>query len=473
MRSIRVSLLVGSLVGTLGLLFVVSAVLYRGAAAILERQLDESLADRARTFAAVVKKTPEGIEFEQEDVDMPEFTTEEGRGYLELWVEGDSVLYRSPNLRGHDLAPVASGAIDHPEFRWTRTPKHTRMRVVDLHTHAVVDPEDWDEVGEPAPPAPPIRFVAAIEATDVDAFLSRLRRLISILGAASGLLLSVILGVVVRRSLRPLDDLAGEIGKLSGTDLSTRVRLKSTPKEMVPVVDQLNQLLARLDEAFERERTFSADIAHELRTPLAGLRSTVDVAMSRPRDESASRETFAELLAIIRRLQNMVETLLYLGRLESGHVNIERVGVDLGEFTGMTWQSFEDAARHSLLTVIRELPPGIVVMADPVLLEVAVRNLLDNAISYTDQGGTVRLETLHNGTHGVLRVSNTGSKAAAEVVDELTRRFTRLDPARHTSGEHFGLGLALVSRIADALDGTLEISSTEGGEFVATLSLRR
>jgi signal transduction histidine kinase len=194
-------------------------------------------------------------------------------------------LYRSPNLRGHDLAPVASGAIDHPEFRWTRTPKHTRMRVVDLHTHAVVDPEDWDEVGEPAPPAPPIRFVAAIEATDVDAFLSRLRRLISILGAASGLLLSVILGVVVRRSLRPLDDLADEIGKLSGTDLSTRVRLKSTPKEMVPVVDQLNQLLARLDEAFERERTFSADIAHELRTPLAGLRSTVDVAMSRPRDE--------------------------------------------------------------------------------------------------------------------------------------------------------------------------------------------
>jgi len=486
MRSIRISLLVWTLLGITFMMLLVITVLYRSATEILVRQLDDNLADRARTFAAVVKDTPEGMEFEMEDVVMPEFTSAEGGGYLEVWVEGarpwgrlapattpDSLMYRSPNLKGRTLTLAAPGHTDHPQFRWANSPKHARMRQVDLRTHAVVDPEDWDEVGEPAPGAPAIRVVAAMETTDIDAFQNRLGRLLPILGGTCGLLASLIVGLIVRRSLRPLDDLAAEIGTLDGADLSTRVHLEHTPREMAPVVEQLNKLLARLDEAFERERTFSADVAHELRTPLAGLRSTVEVAMSHPRDEAGHRQTYEELLAIIRRQQSMVETLLYLGRLESGHVNIERVDIDLSEFVAMTWESFEDAARGAALAVTRDLPEGIVVVADPALLAVAVRNLFDNAVTYADRGGRIRMAVAWESDRGVLRVANSGSKVPAGEVDVLTRRFARIDPARKGSGEHFGLGLALVRKIADELGGALEITSQAGGEFVATLSLRR
>ncbi|HET6463700.1 MAG TPA: histidine kinase dimerization/phospho-acceptor domain-containing protein, partial [Candidatus Krumholzibacteria bacterium] len=418
MKSIRISLLVWTLLGITLMMLLVITVLYRSATAILVRQLDDNLADRARTFAAVVKDTPEGWDFEIEDVAMPEFKSADGSGCLELWVEDtraarglapDSLLYRSPNLNGRDFAFARPGPVDHPQFRWMVSTKNTRLRQVDLRTHAVVDPEDWDEVGEPAPDAPAIRVVADMESTDIDAFQKRLGRLLPILGAVCGALASVIVGLIVRRSLRPLDDLAAEIGTLDGADLSTRVHLEHTPREMAPVVEQLNKLLARLDEAFERERTFSADVAHELRTPLAGLRSTVEVAMSHPRDEAGHHQTYEELLGIIRRQQNMVETLLYLGRLESGHVNIERGEIDLSEFVAVTWESFEDAAREATLAVTREFPKGIIVVSDPALLAVAVRNLFDNAVTYANRGGRIRIAVAGEADRGVLRVANSGS----------------------------------------------------------------
>jgi len=139
----------------------------------------------------------------------------------------------------------------------------------------------------------------------------------------------------------------------------------------------------------------------------------------------------------------------------------------------MTWESFEDTARGAALAVTRDLPEGIVVVADPALLAVAVRNLFDNAVTYADRGGRIRMAVAWESDRGVLRVANSGSKVPAGDVDVLTRRFARIDPARKGSGEHFGLGLALVRKIADELGGALEITSQAGGEFVATLSLRR
>jgi two-component system sensor histidine kinase QseC len=468
LKSIRTSLVAGSVIGTVVVFTLSGIAIYRGARSTLLRQLDRALDDQAHVIASVVKYTPDGIEVEVEDIDIPEFTSPSGRGYLEVWLDADSVLYRSPRLEGRDLDVVGTAELDHPLFRWIRA-DHAHARAVDLRTPAVVDPEDWQEANLPTPKGPVIHLVAAQTATDLDTFLAGLRKLLIAVGALGGIVVAAVLATVIQRSLRPLDQMAGQIAGLRDDNLSARVRMPVVPREVAPVVDQLNQLLARLEEAFQREHQFSGDIAHELRTPLAGLRSTLEVALSRPRDSDDYRATMTGLFAIVRRVQNMVETLLYLGRLDSGQVEIERHVVNICELANAVWEPLAPAAHARGVSVSLHLPGEVNVTSDPVLLEVAMRNVLDNAVAYVNDGGHIGIEAGIVNHHAQLRVTNSGSLVAQERVGELLRRFTRADPSRR-SGEHFGLGLALTSRIAGSLGCGLEITTTDGGEFVLVLS---
>ncbi|MHC4180554.1 MAG: ATP-binding protein, partial [Planctomycetota bacterium] len=280
-----------------------------------------------------------------------------------------------------------------------------------------------------------------------------------------------VLAVIIRRTLRPLDRLAGEIAELDGQQLSSRLELPATPRELVPVVNRLNELLARLEHAFERERSFSADIAHELRTPIAGLRSALEVAISRPRDAEDYRHTLEESLEIVRRTQNMVQTMLYLCRLDAGQIELEEQPVAVDELVRTSWKPLQDLAAARGLEVDWGLPPAVSVMSDPILLEVAIRNVLENAVVYADERGCVRVQV--NGAEGTtsIRVVNSGSVLQQEQVPSLLERFVRADNARDSSRPHCGLGLPIVARIAEILRMSVDIRSRAGGDFEVTLSL--
>jgi two-component system heavy metal sensor histidine kinase CusS len=375
-------------------------------------------------------------------------------------------------LKGGDLDASEAPALNQPATRWIAV-NGVHARAADLRTRAIVDTDDWEEA-HATPSAPPvIRVIAAQETTNIEAFLSRLRALLVAVGGLGALTVAGVLALVIRRSLRPLDDLARGIAGLSDDDLSSRVRVPVIPREMKPVVDQLNELLGRLEAAFLRERTFASDIAHELRTPLAGLRSTLEVTMSRARSESDYRETLEGLMVIVGRMQSMVETLLYLGRLDAGQVVIEERTVDSRDLLKTAWESLAERARTRRISLVWAVPDEFSVTADPILLEVAVRNLLDNAITYADDAGTIRIEAMADGEAWLVRVANSGSRIPQERVGELMRRFTRADPARPASGEHFGLGLALTSRVLAAMHTGMEITTEVGGEFAVSFRLRR
>jgi signal transduction histidine kinase len=172
-------------------------------------------------------------------------------------------------------------------------------------------------------------------------------------------------------------------------------------------------------------------------------------------------------------MQSMVETLLYLGRLDAGQVVIEERTVDSRDLLKTAWESLAERARTRRISLVWAVPDEFSVTADPILLEVAVRNLLDNAITYADDAGTIRIEAMADGEAWLVRVANSGSRIPQERVGELMRRFTRADPARPASGEHFGLGLALTSRVLAAMHTGMEITTEVGGEFAVSFRLRR
>lgn len=442
-----------------------SVAIYRGAKTTMIADVDQELGEEIRLMASTVRTAGENVELGFQDLDMPEFTSARGAGYLEIWHEDGSVLYRSPALAGGDLSDNPPTEMNHTSFAWIHAPDGARVRAASLRFEA----HQADKQARHRAPLV-VHAVAAVEPEEINGFLGHLKILLLSVGALAGLAAALTLAVVIRSSLQPLHDLAGQIETLSDDDLSSRVALNHVPDEIEPIVRQLNQLLARLDAAFQRERNFSADIAHELRTPMADLRSAVEVVLSRPRSTGDYRETLEGALDPIRRVQSIIETLLYLGRLEAGQIEIEEQAVDMCELAKASWQSLEEIAQRRHLLVNWELPAAAAVITDPLLLEIAIRNVLENATLYTNEGGYIRIRIEDADGACRLRVVNSGSQVAPEDVNTLLRRFARGDVSRKSHGEHFGLGLALVAKIATALRGTIDVQSHIGGEFSVTFS---
>jgi len=470
MRSIRTSLIVGAVLVTGSAFALASVAIYRGAKTAMIADVDDELDEEIRLVASTVRTAGAGVELGFKDLDMPEFTSVRGAGYLEIWLEDGRVLYRSPVLAGGDIAAAVPAELNRTEFAWVHAPDGARVRSASLRFEAHRSGKDTSLSPKGAPLK--VRATAAVEPEEINGFLDHLNILLLSVGVLTGLAAALTLAVVIRSGLQPLHDLAGQIESLSDDDLSSRVSVNPVPDEIESIIRQLNQLLSRLEAAFQRERNFSADIAHELRTPIADLRSAVEVVLSRPRTPEDYRDTLEGTLDPIRRVQSMIETLLYLGRLEAGQIEIEVQTVDVCELAKAAWQPLAETASRRRLTVEWELPPAALVVTDPLLLEIAIRNVLENATLYANEDGYIRIRIAEVDGLSRLRVVNSGSKVAPEDVNTLLRRFARGDVSRRSDGEHFGLGLALAAKIATALRGTIDVQSHIGGEFSVTFSFQ-
>ena len=280
-----------------------------------------------------------------------------------------------------------------------------------------------------------------------------------------------VLWLTVRRGLRPVDGLASQIARLGEADLAARLEAPDAPRELLPVVDRLNELLGRLEAAFQRERAFSADVAHELRTPLAGIRSTLDVALTRPRGALEYEDVLRGCLRIAVQLQRMVEHLLTLARLDAGQVEIRPEAVCVNTLVRDAWEPVAESAEARRLDVRWALAERVTVTTDRSLLDLVVRNVFENAVVHADEGGSVVVETAARENGVEIRVTNSGSRLSGQQAGQVFERFWRGDAARTETGVHCGLGLPLVKEVVTVLGGSVAVQSTEGGEFRITISI--
>jgi two-component system heavy metal sensor histidine kinase CusS len=253
---------------------------------------------------------------------------------------------------------------------------------------------------------------------------------------------------LARRGLRPLAAVTATARRIGPAHLGERLTTAGLPAEVASLAGTFNGMLARLEDAFARLSRFSADIAHELRTPVNALRGEVEVALGRPRSGDEYRDVLGSCLEECGRLGRLIDSLLFLARAEDPKTVLATEPVDLGRELAAIRDFFEPAAHDAGIALVLAAEPGLVVPADRTLFQRAVGNLMTNALAHTPAGGTVTLRAGRVGGGIRVAVADTGEGIPPEHLPYLFDRFYRVDPAR-SGGGRVGLGLAIVKGVAE------------------------
>ncbi len=463
-RSLRTTLILSTTLGTAAVLLAAGVLLYMLVRDGLVDQFDRALLDKACLLASAMEWERRELDLNFDEFDMHEFERRDRPAYLQIWLTDGTVAFRSPSLAGADLQHPA-GSLEGPFCRRVVLPDGRPGRAAGF----TMTPKT--EGSSPPPDAAAVTVMLARGTGSVDSTLAQLAVLLVAVGLAAVAVSAGVLWLFVRRGLRPLDRLADRIGGLGEQDLSQRIHLPDAPAELEPVAARLNDLLGRLEAAFERERRFSADVAHELRTPLAGLRSTMDVALTKSRRADEYAHALDRCLRITVQLQAMVEHLLSLARLDAGQVEIRPETVCLADLLRDAWKPLAEAAEARRLRVRWVPGPEVTVTTDPSLLGLVVRNILENAVVHANEGGLVTIETVAEKNETTIRIANSGSCLTQKQADHVFERLWRGDDARTDVGIHCGLGLPLVNQVVTVLGGAVAARSTAGGDFLITVSI--
>lgn len=472
-RSLKSRLLTAIVMTTVVGFALASVLIYTQTRRGLYHEFDALLAGKGRALATLIKQEGDSVDIEFADHPMQEFARKIAPEYYQVWDEAGLVLARSRRLGNQNL-PRGAGSLAAPSFINVELPDGRAGRLVSMDFLASFegeeletspDDDDDEEVLEMATEQVrrEITIVVARDTTSIDQALARQGWTLLIVGVActSGML--VILFWLVNRSLEPLNQLAYKIAQLDERTL-TQVGISDCPAELAPVVNRLNELVERLEQAFQREREFTADVAHELRTPLAGLRSTLEVVLSRRRETATYRQALVECANIGSEMQGLVETLLSLARIDAGQANVQYSPIRFYELVEQEWNSYVATARQRDLHVHLSGEADVVLRTDATKLRIVLSNLLANAIAYSDEGGQIK--GLWSVVDGRFRfhLVNSGCKLSAEQTEKVFDRFWRGDSSRAATGVHAGLGLALCRKIVDLLDGTI-LAFVAGGSF--------
>jgi heavy metal sensor kinase len=281
--------------------------------------------------------------------------------------------------------------------------------------------------------------------------------------------------LLVRRALRPVEEIAHKAEQITQHNLSERLPIALTGDELERLSNSLNHMIGRLEDAVQNSKRFVADASHELRTPLAVLRGELENLGQDFRLDAAARDTIGSMLEEVERLTKIVEGLVALSRLDAGEAKAEWVQFDLGELATTTADQMNLLAEDKGISVQCASKQNVLVQGDRARLKQVVVNLLDNAIKYTSGGGTIQLNVTRQNGHAVLDVADSGIGIPAEAVPHVFERFFRVDKARSRDQGGAGLGLSIVKSICTAHEAGLEVESVvgKGSRFRITLPLAK
>lgn len=442
----RLTVLYGGLLAfALALYAVVSAFYFLHT---LIRQMDTELSRDIETVEALLTFQPDG-QVTLRSHEGEAHTREHDRGYLlEVWSSGGRLLYRSPVLDGNSLGrvPALNGSGDNPhsfrladgrEVRVLTRPHHIDGQIV-LMRLALHEGHLWEEFWE----------------------------MVSVLGIGLPvvvLLISLVGYIVAGRALRPVHDMALRASRISAERLNERLEIQNPDDELGRLGTAFNRTLERLQVSFEQLSRFTADASHELRTPLTAIRSVGEVALQNASDTAYYRDRIGSMLEEADRLTRLVESLLTMSRADAGRVTLQPTDFSLMELAREAAALLDVLAEEKNQTISVEGDAEVRIHADRLILRQAVINLIDNAVKYSPEGGSilVRVEALSD--QAMIEVQDSGPGIPAEHAEKVFQRFYRVDRARSRAEGGAGLGLSIVEWAVEAHGGSVQLRQDSTG----------
>lgn len=307
---------------------------------------------------------------------------------------------------------------------------------------------------------------AARSDTGLQATLTAVGLALGTATAVAALLAGAAAWILARAVVRPLDRIASAIAGARPEDERIAIASADVPRELRPVVERADAFLAMSRDLVRRERQTAGNIAHELRTPLAGLAATIDLALARERAPADYRQALERSRGIVGETTGIIEQLLLLTRLEAGREPVRPVAIGLQDALAAVLAGFGDEQRRRIGLPDGAVPP---VRGDRDHLLLVLRNLLDNAMAHAPPEAVAGMQAQRDGSVLVLRLANPAPALAPEMLPRLGEAFWRGEDGRGSTGRHAGLGLALCRRLATVNGWELGFSLADG---TFTVSLR-
>jgi two-component system heavy metal sensor histidine kinase CusS len=434
-----------------GLLILMAGFLYWALARNIAQEGQQFLADKIQVLRTIVRERSDDPAAFVEELQW-EGEAHRFAKYSARILDADGrTLLETPGMRDSVTASVFPTPIavrDTPEegSRW-RSP----------HGASYLLMAAWAETKQAADPRRLVQV--ALDISHDEALLADYRRTLMLV-LVVGIVCSAGVGVAItRKGLRPLSAITTAAQRITATYLHERIAPAGWPQELTALATAFDGMLDRLEAAFTRLSQFSADLAHELRTPINNLMGEAEVVLARHRTAEEYRHALESSLEEYVRLTHTIESLLFLARAENPQPPIERSPFEARKALDAVREFYEAMAEESGVEVICQGEASI--YASQMLFRRAVSNLLSNALRYTPPGGRITLEvTQLSDQSACVSIRDTGCGIAPDHLPKLFDRFYRVDPARSRHPQGTGLGLAIVKSIMELHGGTATIRST-------------
>ena len=444
-------------IAAVALLLFAGVFLYWGLKKNLENQDRDTLSDKIAVLRDILIERPGDDEALKEEVEWESSARKHVVYYARLIDTTGKTIMESPDAA--ELLPGAS-SFPAPTEPATTIGSVREFRPASGRTFLLTS------IWSPADgyPGDRLQYQVALDISGERAILADYRTKLSAV-VCCGILISAAFGMLIaRRAMDPVREITSAAQRISANALQERISAWQWPRELGALAAEFDRMLQRLEDSFERLSQFSADIAHELRTPVNNLMGETEVALTRPRTSEEYRRVLESSLEEYHRLATMIDRMLFLSRADNASIHLERSRFSGRKALDSICAYYEALAHESGVNLIA-LGEGDL-DADPGLFRRAVSNLIANAIYHTPSGGTVSASIQAEGK--LIEIADDGSGIAPEHLNKLFDRFYRADAARtsHRKGtgqpKGTGLGLAIVKAIMDLHGGIVAIESEVG-----------
>lgn len=427
--------------------------LYWALVATLEHEDDQFLLDKASMVLAILREAPADLHELRAEIERESGTQGIARLYLRVLDASGMTIAATTGM--DQLLPVSDFASAVP---FDTAARHS----MELESMAGTPRRTFRAIAVKVPGEPARNIHVAMDRTIEEDLLFRFRCYAGATLVVSLLVCGIVGHGLARRGLRPIQDITLAARRVQSSTLHERLDDSQLPSELANLAGTFNEMLNRLEDSFRRLERFSADIAHELRTPINNLRGETEVALNQPREPEHYREVLTSGLEEYARLSHLIDSLLFLARAESPQTQVIRERLDVARELATVREFFAAATEEAGVTLKVHAAAGVSAALDRTQFQQAISNLIGNALAHTPRGGSITLNATGDGDTVTVEVADTGTGIAAEHLPHVFDRFYRADPSRTSSSGSVGLGLALVKSIAALHGGTCTIESDVG-----------